>query len=162
MNIKNITLGLLLSFSLILHSEPIDIPQYDDLNKARLSSQQCLTVNLYHESRSESDIANMMIIMVVLNRADDTRYPNDICSVVFQRKQFSWTSDKLSDKINDEFQYERLYRLVEQALLNKEFLLDMSEGVTHYHTVTSNPYWSSSKRLQYINTIDNHKFYRRL
>lgn len=160
MKLKSLLCCLMVSVSLYSYAEPIEVPQYDDLSKARLSSIECLSANLYHESRSESNLANIKIISVVLNRVNSGNYPNDICEVVFQRKQFSWTSDKLSDKILDKKQYIRLYRLSEQAIINKDFILSISDGVNHYHTVTSSPYWSTSGRMVYKGTVDNHRFYK--
>ena len=162
MKFKTLTACLLLGTSLYSQAEPIQIPQYDDLPKARLSSIDCLAVNLYHESRSESDLANIKIISVVLNRVNSVNFPNDICSVVFQPYQFSWTNDNLSDMIQDTYQYERLYRLTEQVLINKQFVMKFSEGSDHYHTVTTKPYWADSERMVYIGTVGNHKFYKRL
>ena len=126
----------------------------------RLSTIECATVNLYHESRSESDISNTMILFVMLNRVDDKRYPNTLCEVVFQRKQFSWTHDGKSDKINDINQYKRLYKLSERVIMNKELIQSLSEGVTHYHTKAINPYWSKSRDMEYVTTLDNHVFYK--
>ena len=157
-------LKIILGLSLLLCSidtfAVVTVPQHNDLSKARLSSLQCLAVNLYHESRSESDIANMFIVGVVLNRVNDRRYPNDICKVVFDESAFSWTGDGLPDNIYNEKQYQRLYKIVEYVLLNKQLVLSMTEGVDHYHTVSINPYWANSEVIQYVTTIDNHKFYR--
>lgn len=61
--------------SLNLHASYYEVPQYKDLAKARLSSIECLAVNAYHESRSESDLANIAIFSVVMNRVSDKRYP---------------------------------------------------------------------------------------
>jgi len=155
-----IILGLSLLLSSVGAFAEVVVPQYNDLSKARLSSIECLAVNLYHESRSESDIANMFIVGVVLNRVKDRRYPNDICEVVFDDKSFSWTGDGLADNIYNEEQYQRLYKIVEYVLLNRQLILSMTEGVDHYHTVSINPYWANSEVMQYVTTIDNHKFYR--
>lgn len=151
---------LLIGLSNSVAARHITVPNYKDLHGVRLSSVECLAVNLYHESRSESDIANLLVVGVVFNRVNDRRYPNDICEVVFQNKQFSWTSDSLSDGIENEYQYKRLYKLAENAIINKEMVIKLSEGVTHYHTTAISPYWKGSKGIKYITTIDNHIFYR--
>lgn len=138
--------------------EDILIPSYHNAEFAKLDSLQCATLNLYHESRSESDIANVMVMAVVLNRVDDKRYPNNICNVVFQPKAFSWTSDGLSDKVYNPKQYKRLYKIVEWAMINQESVKMLSEGIDHYHTTDIHPYWADS--LTYKITLDKHKFYK--
>lgn len=149
---------ILLFTSFETKAEPLEIPMYKNAEFARLSSLECAALNLYHESRSESDMANVMVMAVVLNRVNDSRYPDTICEVVFQPKQYSWTHDKLSDKVYNKEQYLRLYKLVEKVMLNKEFVLEMSEGVTHYHTTKIHPFWADS--LKYVTTLDKHKFYK--
>lgn len=139
-------------------ADTIEVPMYNNAETARLGSLECAALNLYHESRSESDMANVMVMAVVLNRVKDPRYPNTICGVVFQHKQFSWLSDNLSDKVYDKKQYLRLYKLAEEVILNKDFVLQMSEGVTHYHATKIHPFWADS--LKYKTTLDKHKFYR--
>lgn len=137
-----------------------EVPLYSDLSVARLSSQQCMAVNLYHESRSESDIANMMVLATVMNRVESWRFPDDICEVVFADKAFSWTSDNISDEIKNTNQYKRLYKLTVEFLLNKKTYMKISNGSDHYHSVNVNPYWSRDKDMKYIMTVDNHKFYK--
>lgn len=149
-----------LLFSSLSQADDFVIPNHKDLSKVRLSSVECLAVNLYHESRSESDIANLNVLSVVLNRVKDKRYPNDICKVIFQRKQYSWTGDGLSDEIKDTGQYRRLYKITEEFLMNREFMLKHSEGVTHYHTNNIRPYWTKDKRMKFIGVVDNHTFYK--
>jgi spore germination cell wall hydrolase CwlJ-like protein len=138
----------------------ISPPPYSDMEGKRLSTLNCLIVNNYWESRGESDIANMMVMSVVYNRVLDKRFPDTICGVVFQSKQFSWLSDGKSDKVKDVKQYKRLYKLAEEFLLNRELFVKLSEGITHYHTTAISPYWSRSDKMQYVMTVDNHKFYK--
>lgn len=139
-------------------AKAIDIPQHSDMRGKRLDSLTCLSVNNFHEARSESDIANIMIMGVVLNRMHDKRYPNNICDVIFDEKQFSWTHDTRSDKIIDTGQYKRLYKLAEYVMMNQDFVQQMAEGANHYHSKTVDPNWN--KVYDYITTIDNHHFYR--
>lgn len=154
-------LGLtLLGTSVLSYAEEYRVPNFNDLSKSRLSSLECLAVNAYHESRSQSDIANMFVIASVLNRVKDRRYPNDVCKVVFQKSQYSWTGDGLSDKISNSKQYKRLYKLVEKFILNKEIMNSLSQGVDHYHTTSIKPYWADSDKMKYVNTVDDHMFYK--
>jgi N-acetylmuramoyl-L-alanine amidase len=51
-----------------------------------------LTLNVYHEARSEPQIAQMAVALVTLNRASDQQ--RLISTVVLQPRQFSWTGQK--------------------------------------------------------------------
>lgn len=150
----------LLSASVNSYSEEFRIPKFNDLSEARLSSIECLAVNNYFESRSQSDIANMFVIASVMKRVEDRRYPNDICEVVFQKSQYSWTGDGLSDKIKNSKQYKRLYKLAEKFILNKRVMMSLTQGVDHYHTTSIKPYWINSDKMKYVTTVDDHMFYK--
>ncbi|MCP4990233.1 MAG: cell wall hydrolase, partial [Colwellia sp.] len=133
MELKLYVASALLLTSSVVCSDTVVPPPYSDMEGKPLSTVECMAVNLYHEARSQSDLANINVIAVMLNRVEDSRFPDSVCEVVFQKAQFSWTNDQLSDKITDTYQYRRLYRLAEQALINKEFVQSVSGGVTHYH-----------------------------
>lgn len=132
-----------------------------DLNKEKhLDSQTCLAYTLYHESRGESDLSNIMVLSVIWNRMKSSRFPNTLCDVVKQKHQFSYLFDGRSDVILDKNRYDRLYNLVEKFIMNKEFILSVSEGATHYHTTSISPSWSKSSKMKFISTYGNHKFYK--
>lgn len=135
-------------------------PQYEDIRYAKqLSSITCTTLALYHEARSESDISNMMIVGVILNRIADKAYPDEACDVVLDPRQFSFVGDRLSDKVQNLKQYTRLYKIVEYSMMNKEFVRGMVQGVNHYHTVSIRPFWSKSNKIKLKARVDNHLFY---
>lgn len=161
--LKNLILGsILLSglFSGKVIARDITIPKSSELRTANLDTVECLAVNSYHEARSEGDEANKWIMSVVYNRMLDKRYPNTICEVVFQKHQFSWTNDGLSDKIKNSKQYVRLYKLAEEFLMDTKKYLRKSKGVNHYHTVYVKPFWSKHSDMKYLRTIEQHKFYK--
>ena len=49
----------------------------------------CLALSVYFESRNQSDIGQQYVAHVVVNRSEN----NDMCSVVFEKNQFSWTNN---------------------------------------------------------------------
>lgn len=150
----------LVSMSIGAYADEIEIPPYNDMQGKPLTPIECLTVNAYHESRGESDVANYFVMAVVAKRVlDDRHKATDFCEAVFHPKAFSWTSDGLSDRITEEGQYRRLYRLAFKFMSNIEIYLDMAEGADHYHKVGHKTNWDYSV-LDYIGRIDNHEFYR--
>ncbi|AUR89232.1 cell wall hydrolase [Vibrio phage 1.121.O._10N.286.46.C4] len=141
-------------------SEEIIPPPYHDMQGKKLSTQACLTINAYHEARGESDAANLAIMAVVEVRARDSRHKATTpCEAVFHPYAFSWTSDGKSDYIYDKQQYQRLYKLAEKFLLNKDLYVEMFEHADHYHVVGLKTKWNY-RVLDYISRIDNHVFYR--
>lgn len=132
-----------------------------DILKSDVGDRTCLVMNLYHESRSESDMANIMVLNSVFNRVNSKHYPSTPCGVIKQKYQYSWTSDKRSDVMKDTKQVKRLTLLVDNYIINKELFLSMSQGVDHYHHVSITPEWSASKRMLKVATVDQHVFYKR-
>jgi spore germination cell wall hydrolase CwlJ-like protein len=60
---------------------------------------ECLAVAVFFESRSQPIEGQYAVAEVVMNRVESDRWPNTICDVVFQDKQFSFTHDGASDHI---------------------------------------------------------------
>ena len=53
----------------------------------------CLATAVYFEARGEPFVGQSAVAHVVLNRVEDTRFPNDICSVVKQGPTYSWKTN---------------------------------------------------------------------
>lgn len=55
----------------------------------------CLSLTMYEEARNQPIQTQLYVGEVVLNRAEKREYlDGDICKVVLEKKQFSWTSIK--------------------------------------------------------------------
>lgn len=52
-------------------------------------ARQCLILALYHEARGESDISIAKHAWAIVWRVKRDDFPNNLCSVVFQRNKFS-------------------------------------------------------------------------
>ncbi len=155
-----LVMGSLFSCSETKASEHLETPIFSDASKARLSTQQVLATNLYHESRGESDLGNMMIMAVIENRKNlGGRYGDSYERVIFKPKAFSWLDDGLSDRMHNPKQYRRSYELVERFLLDKQTYLLLAQGADHYHRVGHKTNWNYSK-LIYLFRVDNHVFYK--
>lgn len=50
----------------------------------------CLSSVIYWEARGEPLQGQIAVAQVVLNRVKSKQYPNTVCKVVKQKKQFSW------------------------------------------------------------------------
>jgi len=152
----------------------IDIPSLEDVSIDE-NELQCLSLNIYHESRSDNFAGRVSVADVVLNRVDSSRYPNDICSVTEQSKtrvnwkgnivpiigmcQFSWYCDGVSDEPLDYDAWEDAKIIAEMMLTNQAFR-GITEGSTHYHATYVKPNWINDRGMQYVGQIGQHKFYR--
>jgi spore germination cell wall hydrolase CwlJ-like protein len=144
----------------------------------------CLAENIYFESRSDSLAGQAAVADVVLNRLQDKRYPNTICDVVHEGPvteswktrqdpdlpdseriynpvrnmcQFSWYCDGKAEVITDKTAWNQAQYIAYQMLYAERYR-GITEGATHYHADYVNPKWAKS--LQFVTTIDSHKFYR--
>lgn len=113
----------------------------------------CLALNIYHEARGEPIDAQMLIAEVTINRAVERG--ETICEVVWDKNQFSWTSDKLSDRPKDIQAYTQSTMLAVQALSNPSSLL--GSGANHYHEASIKPFWA--KNMTLLGQYGNHIFY---
>lgn len=120
---------------------------------AVLTTITCLALNIYHEARGEPVEGQIAVAQVTLNRVDSPRYPDDVCAVVFDDGQFTWTAAQAEVHEHLEFS---LASLIAELSLQGEFP-DLVYGATHYYNPDkANPYWAEV--LQPIGKIGNHVF----
>ena len=129
----------------------------------------CLAQNIYYETRSSNRADRMAVADVVINRVNHTYYPNTICEVVQQGKQyadgrmkrnmcqFSWYCDGKPDDPKDTDAWMAAQANAYKIMNYGEFR-GLTEGATHYHAGYVNPRWASS--LQLVGKIGDHVYYR--
>ena len=116
----------------------------------------CLALNVYHEARDQSTAGQIAVTQVVINRVNDTRFPDSICKVVKQPGQFSWFWDKKSDKPYEEKAWQKSLMVARTVYDGKT--IDITDGATYYHANYVNPSWAR-KRTKTVR-IDDHIFYK--
>ena len=116
----------------------------------------CLALNVYFEARNQPVAGQLAVAQVTMNRVHSDKYPNDVCEVVYDHKQFSWYWDGKSDMPRDPVAWEQA-QLVASAALDGSGHADL-EGVTHYHAVYVSPFWVDS--MTRVAKIGDHIFYR--
>ncbi len=122
----------------------------DNAQKQANKEMRCLALNVYFEARGEPAEGQLAVAMVTMNRVKSRHYPNSVCGVVWQKRQFSWTHDGKSDRPTDKrawrlaqkiarFTYQRygkLSRRIREAL-------DLTKGALHYYAPRlAAPYWA--------------------
>jgi len=135
------------------------------------ADMECLALNAYFEARNQSYDGKISVSQVVLNRVKDDRYPNTICGVVKQayttssgfplrhKCQFSWYCDGLSDVPKEKRAWKYAQQVARDAKTLYDNGFDLTEGATHYHAKTVNPFWA--KAFTFIKRVDDHLFFRR-
>lgn len=116
----------------------------------------CLAMNVYWEGRNQDLAGQLAIAQVTMNRVHSPKYPDDVCSVVYDHKQFSWYWDGKSDVPTEEKAWETA-QLVASAALHGSGHSHL-DGVLHYHAVYSAPYWKDY--MTKVAVIGDHIFYR--
>ncbi len=121
----------------------------------------CLAQNLWFEARGSSVDDQVAIANVVMNRVADSRYPDEVCDVVWQSKQFSWTHDGRSDRIRfangrDREIWKTIVHVSIAAVAGE--IEDTTGGATHYHADYVQPGWANHMRK--LMQIDDHIYYR--
>lgn len=133
----------------------------------------CLALNVYHESRNQSLEGQVAVAQVTMNRVRSNRYPKDVCSVVVQKGQFSWTADKLevvrvgkkavgfrikeSGLPKNKKAWRKAVKIAK--LVYDDQLIDYSKGALFYHTKQVKPHWKDDKYL--VADLGSHLFYSR-
>ena len=149
------------------------------------ASAQCLALNVYHEARGQGTAGLFGVTAVVLNRVNDSRFPNTICGVIYQgptreswktrihknlptedriyypikhKCQFSWYCDGKDDTPYNTEKYQEILDLIESILYNEHPFIDITDGALFYHADYVNPSWAKTK--QRTTEINDHIFYR--
>jgi len=121
---------------------------------------ECLTKNLYFEARGEGFVGEMAVALVTLNRVASKTYPDTICEVVYQPKQFSWANDLTITKPRDEAAWLQSREVARYIMAGYTVFSEVEDDelVMHYHAVQVEPYWARDMDL--IGRIGNHLFYK--
>lgn len=115
----------------------------------------CLAEALYFEARGEGQRGQAAVAEVILNRVDSRAFPSNVCGVINQPAQFSYTIGG-KKAIRNKSAYNRVLRVAEAALASTR--RDLTGGATYFHTPSVRPAWAH--RFQRTVQIGRHIFYR--
>ena len=116
----------------------------------------CLALVIYVEARGEAIDGQYMVADVVINRVkhEGSKWPDNVCDVVFDPKQFSGINNKLDlQKVFSDPSWEQSVVVASEALEGNT----LGSNATHFHTTNSSPYWSN--HLTLLGQYGNHVFY---
>lgn len=117
----------------------------------------CLASAVYFESRGEPLAGQLAVAQVVINRADDGRFPASYCAVVYQKSQFSFVKNGRMPQPRTATKAwanaVAIARIAHQGLWQSE-----AGNAVFFHATYVRPDWSHRKtRLAQIST---HVFYQ--
>ena len=131
-------------------------------HRLRLAEENCLARAVYFESRSESDMGQLAVAKVILNRVKSPEYPKTICGVVYQGSgtrnscQFSFACDGLPDDVKSPDAWAHAKSIAERAI-NNDPAVSMLGSATNYHADYVQPRWAHTMRR--LARIGHHIFY---
>lgn len=111
-----------------------------------------LTLNIYHEARSEPAIGRLAVAHVTLNRA--MKNNQNLEEVVLSPYQFSWIIQKKNYVPTEPGAFMDCMQSALDAMTSEDF----TGGATFYHRQDVYPSWSDG--LVYVAQYGAHKFYR--
>jgi len=117
-----------------------------------MTASFCLAMILYFEARGEPIDGKLAVADVVLSRADSNKWPDEICKVMKQEKQFSFYTDSL--EILDVNVFRSMETIASHVIGGYKPQIVQAD---HYHTVDVNPSWNKDMKL--VRIIGKHKFY---
>ncbi|MFB0611898.1 cell wall hydrolase [Aurantiacibacter poecillastricola] len=117
----------------------------------------CLAQAVYFEARGEPLDGQLAVARVVINRAESSRFPDDYCSVVTQRAQFSFVrGGNIPAPNHGSAAWTRAKAVARIA--HRDLWDSPAHDALYFHATHIRPRWAG--RLQARATIDNHVFYR--
>lgn len=115
----------------------------------------CLALVVYVEARGEEIDGQLLVAETVINRQHEEGYPDDLCGVAFDHKQYSGINEEIDlQAVFQDPAWETSISVAEDAISGNL----IGTEATHYHTTTSKPYWSEDLIL--LGMYGNHIFYK--
>ena len=114
----------------------------------------CLALVVYVEARGEPLDGQLMVAEVVLNRVAIEAYPDTVCDVAFDPKQFSGLNRPVDlGKILQDTAWETSVAVAYDALSGNT----LGTKATHFHNHKVLPYWVDS--MDKLGVYGKHTFY---
>lgn len=125
----------------------------DDMSREMM----CLDQAVYFESRGEPLDGQLAVAHVIINRAESGRFPDDYCSVVTQRSQFSFVRGGRIPAPNRGSAAWTRAKAIARIAHGDLWESPVADSL-YFHATYVRPGWA--RRLSRRAQIDNHIFYR--
>jgi len=118
---------------------------------------ECLAKNIYYEARGEDKAGKYAVAHVTVNRVNSGKWGDDVCKVVYAKKQFSWTFQKKLPKLEKTLWEES--KIIAAEVLNGARVRGVADSLYYHADYIRPPYWADP--AGYVLTIGRHLFYSR-
>lgn len=140
--------------------EPLPVVQVEPVD---VDAMVCLAKNIYFESRNQPRAGMKAVAAVTINRVADSRFPDTICDVVYQRTthvcQFSWVCQGLDQPRlhnRDEFKAWLTAATIAFKAVVGALNHDVDDAL-FFHATYVTPGWAS--RMNTVAQVGDHIFY---
>jgi spore germination cell wall hydrolase CwlJ-like protein len=164
--------GFILFVTIFLHGLKANFKYIHDKNdnrseiislKEQIKQLDCLTRNIYWEAATEPIEGKIAVAQVTINRLNDGRFGNSICSVVYQKTkfsqkticQFSWVCENKHQTQPISPKHYKESEDIAKKVLFEHFRLPSITNSLFYHADYVNPRWKKKKIIK----IGRHIFY---
>lgn len=139
----------------ITHSYPISEDYVPTIN-LKPKDLLCLQMNIYYEAGVESNKGKLAIAQVTMNRLYNEKYPRTVCGVVYEKHQFSWTTDKKKRNTVPSGPLWEASKNIAHIYLEGARIPRLVNSL-HYHRYDVSPSWSY--KMELVVQIDDHQFF---
>lgn len=123
-------------------------------------ARACLVKNVYWEARGESRAGMKAVAQVTLNRVRAAQWPDSVCEVVRQPRQFSWTHQLRWDRpMRNKAALERIQAVVDHLESAGWTRLGDSTWAHHYVQTRIADKWAYAGELDKVQRIGGHQFF---
>lgn len=132
-----------------------ELVDQQDSNVQLSENMHCLAGAVYFESKGEPLMGQLAVAKVIINRAKSSRFPGSYCSVVYQKRQFSFVRNGKMPRINMNTKAWSNAKAIAQIADNQAWSTPVDNAL-FFHARRVSPGW----RLTRIGSVGNHIFYR--
>lgn len=157
----------------ILFTIPVQIidPKIKVVVDTRKAEISCLAKNIYWEAGNQSTKGKEAVAQVTLNRVASKSFPNNVCSVVYERNkikkedgkfktvcQFSWTcTTKKNKKPPKSKEWVESIKIAENFIKNNHRIKKLEKALYYHADYIIEPNWVDG--MIKLSKIGNHIFY---
>ena len=122
----------------------------------------CLALIVYHEARGEPHKGQLAVAEVAVERVMDPRWPDDVCEVMLEPRQFSFVGKggKWPEPDKDSPEWKKALTIGSDYAsgISRKRDTRLTKGANHYLHKRLTRVWT--KGMVHTVTIGNHKFYK--
>lgn len=115
----------------------------------------CLAEAIYFEAGGTGAKGEAAVAHVIVNRAQDRKFPSSVCGVVSDGCQFSYRCDGRSDALADSRRRGHAMKVAQSVLSGAP---DITDGALFFHSARAKPGWFKSRPR--VGVIGGNVFYR--